>query len=87
MEIVSAAMGFGVYLQLPNPAAQGRMTGHGKIDPEPVHDGTDQPLALAQCQAKHDPQSQSRLDRQFTRARLTTLLAGWQSFPGCDCCF
>jgi hypothetical protein len=38
MEIVSAAMGFGVYLQLPHPAAQGRMIGHGKIDPEPVHD-------------------------------------------------
>jgi len=38
MEIVSAAMGFGVNLQLPHPAAQGRMTGHGKIDPEPVHD-------------------------------------------------
>jgi hypothetical protein len=39
---------------------------------------------LAQCQAKHDPQSQSRFDRQFGRARLATLLAGWQSFPGCD---
>ena len=38
MEIVSAAMGFGVYLQLPHPAAQGRMIGHGKIEPEPVHD-------------------------------------------------
>jgi len=38
MEIVSAAMGFGVNLQLPHPAAQDRMIGHGKIEPEPVHD-------------------------------------------------
>jgi hypothetical protein len=77
-------MGFGVNLQLPRPAAQGRMIGHGKIDPEPVHDGTDQPLALAQRQTEHNAHSQSRLDRQFTIARLAALLAGWQSFPGCD---
>ena len=43
------------------------------------------PLALAQCQAKHDPQSQSRFDRQFGIAQLAALLPGWQSFPSCDC--
>ena len=40
---------------------------------------------MAQRQAKHDPQSQSRFDRQFAIAQLAALLAGWQSFPGCDC--
>jgi hypothetical protein len=72
MEVLCAIEVCWLNLQATRPAAQGRMIGHGKIDPKHVHDGTDQLLALAQRQTKHNAQSQSRLDLQCRIANRVT---------------
>ena len=59
------------HLQRLGPAAQGGMVGHGEIEAEQPQDGADQPLALAQRQAEHGTERQSRRDRQAGVARLT----------------
>ncbi len=60
------------------------MVRHREIKAEQLQDGADQAFGLAQCQAEHGTQRQSRLDRQAGVARLTAPTGAGLSFPGLD---
>jgi hypothetical protein len=60
------------------------MAEHRQIETEQPEDGADQALGLAQRQAEHGTERQSRGNRQVGVARLTTPAGAWLSAPRLD---
>ena len=72
------------HLQRVGPAAEGAVIRHRDIEAEQLQDGADQPLGLAQRQAKHGSQRQSRGDRQIREDGLPASGGARRCRPGCD---